>query len=137
MLQITQLKLPYHHTEEELQLKIRKTLKLSKEDRFTYTIAKKSIDARKKPELYLVYSCMVTCQKEANVAKRAKSPSVSIVSPKQYQYPAPGEQELTHRPLIIGAGPAGLFAAWVEMKPGNRFAGTSLGHPTRASPLQE
>ena len=118
MLQITQLKLPYQHTEEELKLKIRKILNLSKGERFTYRITKKSIDARKKPELYLVYSCEVQCENESVTLKRAKSPSVNKVAPKSYEYPVRGGQQLAHRPLIIGAGPAGLFAAYVLTEAG-------------------
>lgn len=120
MIQITQLKLPYHHTAVELENKIRKTLRLSGNQTFTYRIVKKSIDARKKPDLYLVYTCQISCENEAAVAKKAKQTSVSIVKPKQYVLPEHGEQELVHEPLIIGAGPAGLFATFVLVEAGFR-----------------
>ena len=56
MLKINQLKLPIDHTEDDFLAKIRKQLKLDKKDIFIYKILKKSIDARKKPEIYYVYS---------------------------------------------------------------------------------
>lgn len=118
MIQITQLKLPYQHSEAELEQKIRKTLRLSQNQSFTYKIVKKSIDARKKPELFLVYTCQVSCEKEAFVVKKAKNNSITMVSPKTYQCPKTGDQKLEHPPLVIGAGPAGLFAAFLLAEAG-------------------
>lgn len=53
MLTIQQLKLPVSHTEGELEKKILKTLKIKKEELLSWTIRKQSLDARKKPELFL------------------------------------------------------------------------------------
>lgn len=119
MIQITQLKLPYGHTEAELENKIRKTLKLSQNHKFTYKITKKSIDARKKPELFLVYSCQVSCEQESTVVKKVKNPSICIVQPKAYHLPEAGTKEQTYPTMIIGAGPAGLFAAYVLAEAGH------------------
>lgn len=118
MIQITQLKLPYQHSAADLEQKIRKTLKLSGSQKFTYRIVKKSIDARKKPELYLVYSVQLSCDNENGIVKKAKNASVSIVKPKAYVIPKAGEQDMIAPPLIIGAGPAGLFAAFVLAEAG-------------------
>ncbi len=118
MIQITQLKLPYHHSAVELENKIRKTLKISQNQKFTYKIVKKSIDARKKPELFLVYTCHVVCDNEQSIVKKAKHASISIVEPKQYVLPKSGDMKLEHPPLIIGAGPAGLFAAYILVEAG-------------------
>ena len=118
MIQITQLKLPYTHTAADLESKIRKTLRLSSNDKFTYKIVKKSIDARKKPELFYVYSCQVSCEKEASIVKKIKSTSITMVKPKKYIYPDYGQEHLEYPPLIIGAGPAGLFAAFLLAEAG-------------------
>lgn len=118
MIQITQLKLPYQHSAADLEQKIKKTLKLNSNQRFTYHIVKKSIDARKKPELFLVYTVQVSVENEASILKKAKNASVSMVKPKQYQLPEPGVEECAHQPLIIGAGPAGLFATFVLVEAG-------------------
>ena len=118
MIQITQLKLPYQHNAADLEHKIRKTLKLSGNQKITYCIVKKSIDARKKPELFLVYTVQVFLDNEAAIVKKAKNPSISIVKPKTYQLPAVGENILEHPPLVIGAGPAGLFAAFILVEAG-------------------
>jgi len=118
MIQITQLKLPYQHSAADLENKIRKTLRLSGNQKITYRIVKKSIDARKKPELYLVYSIHVSCEDENTIVKKAKNASVGFVNPKSYELPVVGENDLIHPPLIIGAGPAGLFAAFVLAEAG-------------------
>jgi len=132
MIQITQLKLPYHHTAVELENKIRKILRLSGNRKFTYKVVKKSIDARRKPELYLVYTCQVSCENEISIVKKAKQTSVSIVKPKQYVLPEHGEQELAHAPLVIGAGPAGLFATLVLVEAGFRPILIERGKPVEA-----
>ncbi len=118
MIQITQLKLPYHHSVVDLEHKIRKILKLSAKQKFTYQITKKSIDARKKPDLFLVYSIQVNCENEEIVLKRAKNPSIRISTQKEYRVPTNGTQDLNCPPLIIGAGPAGLFAAYLFVEAG-------------------
>ena len=118
MIQITQLKLPYQHSEADLEQKIRKCLKLSGNQKITYRITKKSIDARKKPELFLVYTVQVSCENEGSVVKKAKNPSVSIVKAKLYHLPESGDESLEHPLLVIGAGPAGLFATFVLAEAG-------------------
>lgn len=129
MIQITQLKLPYYHTAVELENKIRKILRLSGNQRFTYRITKKSIDARKKPDLFLVYSCQVSCDNESNIVKKAKNASVTLVKYKTYVFPKAGDQKLEHAPLVIGAGPAGLFAAFVLAEAGYRPILIERGKP--------
>jgi hypothetical protein len=111
MIRISQLKLPQQHDEAALEAKIRKKLKLSKEQRFTYKVKKRSLDARKKPELYYVYTILVDIPNEARIVKKLHLPEVAIESEKAYKYPASGEEPLLHRPVIVGAGPAGLFCA--------------------------
>ena len=56
MLRITQLKLPVGHTEEQLRKKLLKTVHIKESGLKEYTIKKRSLDARKKPELYYVYT---------------------------------------------------------------------------------
>ena len=51
MLRITQLKLPVGHTKEQLKKKLLKTIHIKESGLNTYTIRKRSLDARKKPEL--------------------------------------------------------------------------------------
>ena len=56
MIRVSQLKLPVEHSEEQFYQKIEKSLKIKKDQIKKLQIAKKSIDARKKPEVSIVYS---------------------------------------------------------------------------------
>lgn len=113
MIKISQLKLPFTHDEAALAEKIRKKLKLSAERTFTYRIRKKSLDARRKPELFYVYTVLVDVADEARIVRRLRLPEVVLEKEESYRYPSAGEEALTERPLIIGAGPAGLFSAYL------------------------
>ena len=112
MLKINQIKLPVGHSEKELKERIRKELHLSGRETFSYEIRKRSIDARKKPQLFYVYSVHVQVHNEAGILKKLHNQGVSRVAEPVYRYPAPGSEALKDRPIIIGAGPAGLFAAY-------------------------
>lgn len=120
MIRIHQVKMPPGHKPEELEGKIKKLLKLSDKEKFGWNIAKCSIDARKKPEIYLNYTVDVTGLKEQNVLKRCKDKNISLTEPMAYRFPALGKKELAHRPVIVGTGPAGLFCGYMLAKHGYR-----------------
>ncbi len=64
MIRITQLKLPPDEGKEKLDVLIRQTLHLKKEEQFTFEIMRRSVDARKKPELFYIYTVLVTLSDE-------------------------------------------------------------------------
>lgn len=113
MIRINQLKLSPGHTEGEMKDKIKKILRLSEKESFTYEIAKRSIDARKKPEIYYSYTVDVQISGEQAAVKRCKSSQVSIIEPISYLFPACGNKVPKHRPVVIGTGPAGLFCGYM------------------------
>ena len=55
MIRIQQLKLPIEHTMQDLEKKLRRELRLKPEESLVYEIRKRSVDERKKPELYFNY----------------------------------------------------------------------------------
>lgn len=118
MIRINQLKLSPVHTEGELRDKIRRILRLSEGESFCYEIVRRSIDARKKPDIYYSYTVDVRLEKEQSVAKRSRSDQVSVVSPVRYRFPTYGQRRLQHRPIIIGTGPAGLFCGYMLARHG-------------------
>jgi uncharacterized FAD-dependent dehydrogenase len=109
MIRISQIKLPVEHNEAQLYQKVEKSLKIKK-------IVKKSIDARKKPDLSIVYSVDVWVDNEEKVFKRSGNKNAVCVKEKHYYTPVHGTKLLNHRPVIIGAGPAGLFCAYLLAK---------------------
>ena len=119
MLRISQLKLPVTHTQEQLEKKLLKMLRISRKDLGHYYIRKRSLDARKKPELYYVYSIDVEIKNEERVLKSMKG-KVQKVSVHPYCVPEHGTERLSDRPVIIGSGPAGLFCAYLLAREGYR-----------------
>ncbi len=118
MLRIPQLKLHISHTEEELKAAVKKELRLSN-DNFTYSIKKRSIDARKKQELHYVYAVDVELSQKEEQLLLAKSKGKLLPAPKEeYSFVPTGTEPMKHRPVVIGAGPAGLFCAYFLAKHG-------------------
>ncbi len=72
MITLQQVKLPISHTKEELEKKILKTLRIKKEELLGYEIRKQSLDARKKPELFFVYTIDASVKKRRDRNKKNK-----------------------------------------------------------------
>ena len=114
MIRINQMKLNIEHTSDDFERKILKTLCIKKEELQGFQIRKQSIDARKKPDLYYVYSVDVQVRDEAKVKKTVKNNQIQFqVKPDSYHFEVKGTKELAHRPVIIGTGPAGLFCGYM------------------------
>ncbi len=117
MIKITQLKLPVGHKQEELEKKVSSMLKISPEKIRKIEIFKRSLDARKKPLMYN-YQVGVFTEGEEKLVKKLKNKDVTMGSLIEYKFPKSGEEKLKHPPVIIGAGPAGLFCAYLLAKAG-------------------
>ena len=118
MIRIQQLKLPSSHTKEELRLAILKTLKLKPELLLSWEIVKRSIDARKKPEIKFVYTIDVTIKAPDKTFRYLKHPHIQMIEKQGYQLPVSGVNPLAARPVIIGTGPAGLFCGLLLARQG-------------------
>lgn len=120
MIQISQLKLPIEHTQEQLQQKIRKLLRLGKQQEFSYEIIRQSLDARKKQEKKFVYTVLVSVSHENRILHKVNNKNIMYTDRKSYYFPASGTETLSQRPVIVGSGPAGLFCAYMLAKHGYR-----------------
>lgn len=118
MLRIQQLKLPVSHTKEELEKKIQKTLKVSKEEILAWEIRKQSLDARKKPELFFVYTVDVSVKREKQILKRVHNKNIMSTIRAEFSYLHINQKREIPRPVIVGSGPAGLFCAYYLAKAG-------------------
>ncbi|MBS6395529.1 MAG: FAD-dependent oxidoreductase [Clostridiales bacterium] len=116
MLRIQQLKLKVQHSERELHEKIIKTLHIRPEELLRYEIVKQSLDARG-GELRYVYVIDAEVKREPAVLKKCPKQVAKAVRT-WYQFPASGTERLTHRPVIIGTGPAGLFCGLMLARAG-------------------
>lgn len=112
MIRIQQLKLPLKHNNDTIEDRIRQALGLSVSQKFTYEIVRRSVDARKKPLLYYVYTVDVTMAGEGKLVKKLHKPNIRLVQRTRYHFPKMGETALPTPPVVVGAGPAGLFCAY-------------------------
>ena len=120
MIQINQLKLPSTYREEDLKLYIAQYLRIDASNIHSYRILKRSIDARKKPDIFYVFSVAVSVGSfESSILKKQhKNSRISVYKEQNYQLPAAGNCSLQKRPVVIGAGPSGLFCAYLLAQAG-------------------
>lgn len=130
MLRITQLKLPVEHTPEQLRRKLLRAAHIKETELKTYTIRKRSLDARKKPELYYVYTIDFSTLNEERTFRLSKG-KVQKVTEKSYCAPAHGTEQLRGRPVVVGSGPAGLFCAYLLALEGYEPLVIERGAPVR------
>ncbi|MEY8352181.1 FAD-dependent protein [Lachnospiraceae bacterium 54-53] len=129
MIRINQLKLPLDHTEEDLRAKAARALKIPVNEIHSVKIIKQSVDARKKEDIHFTCSVDVKTSKEESVVHKARNAGITMAEKKDYRFPKPGTEKLSGRPVIIGAGPAGLFCAVMLGRNGYRPLLLERGEP--------
>ncbi|MEM7065074.1 MAG: NAD(P)/FAD-dependent oxidoreductase [Cyanobacteria bacterium P01_B01_bin.77] len=111
MLRLCEIKLPLDHTDEDLHTAVLKKLRLKAADLTSYSVFKRSYDARKRGEVRLVYIVDVETPKQKQLLGRFKNDShVKSTPDTSYHYVAAAPSTLEHRPVVIGNGPCGMFA---------------------------
>ncbi len=112
MLQVNDLRLSLEGGLEELRAKTAALLGVAPEQLQDLRLVRQSIDARKKSDVH--YVCAVRCtlpsDLERKLPARVKGKVVSV-TPQPYVFPAPHRSPNALRPVVVGMGPAGLFAA--------------------------
>lgn len=111
MLRISQIKRNAEKGEQGLKHAAAKELRIREEEIQNLRICKRSLDARKKPELYYVYTVDVEVNDEEKILRRCKSNKVTRAKEVIYAPKQSGTIPFKHRPVVIGMGPAGLFCA--------------------------
>ncbi|MHB1076262.1 NAD(P)/FAD-dependent oxidoreductase [Thiobacillus sp.] len=114
MLRLTELKLALDHPPEALRAAILKRLELVDDALVGFSIFKRSYDARKKHALLLVYAVDVEVRNEAALLKKFRNDRHLASTPDMaYQFVGHAPENLTERPIVVGFGPCGIFAALV------------------------
>ncbi len=116
MIRIRQLKVPL--LEEEitgLKKQIEKKWRIPSAKIKKLVILRKSLDARDKRQFYYVYEVDIEVENEKNILKRNQSPFLFATPVEEYHFPVPRSTTFSPktRPIIVGSGPAGLFAAYL------------------------
>jgi len=113
MLRLRDIALPFDHKPDALGAGIIKRLKISEHELLDFVIIRKSIDARRKNNILAVYTVDVRIKNESEVIyKFSQDKRISPAPDMNYRMPVVGNVQGL-RPIVVGSGPCGLFAALI------------------------
>lgn len=135
-IRLSNIRLGIHESEAGLEAEITRALSLRPADISRWRILRKSLDARDKRDISFVYSLEVVLpadeQQVVSRAGRRRSPvEIDLYEEPPFEMPAHGSQPLEHRPVVVGAGPAGVVAAYFLARHGYRPLVLERGRPVR------
>jgi uncharacterized FAD-dependent dehydrogenase len=127
MIRLTEIKLPVEkapsliHQSDEIKAAILKKLGITESDLLHVEIFKRGVDARKSHAILYVYSIDVEVRNEARLLEKfRKDPHVNPSPDTDYKFVATAPATVKERPVIVGFGPAGIFAALILAQSGFR-----------------
>ncbi len=123
MLRLTELRLPLAHAEPDLRAALIQRLAIAETELLGFEVAKRSFDARKKSAVVLIYTVDCALRDEASVLARFNGdPHVRPSPDTRYRFVghASADGPLAKRPVVVGFGPCGIFAALLLAQMGLR-----------------
>jgi len=121
LVRVAGLKIPVTGNKIQLKQALLKKLGINSQELLDYKIYKESVDARKAGMIYFVYTVDVKLANEGVILKKLRNNRDISVAPRlDYEYVETGQIKLTHRPVIAGTGPAGMFAGLILSEMGYR-----------------
>jgi hypothetical protein len=121
MLRITDLQLPLEHSDAELHEAILQRLGIPSAALVRYSVFKRSSDARKKSAINFIYTLDIEVTNEAEVLQRLKKDRhIGLTPDTSYRFVTQAPAKLATRPIVIGFGPCGIFAALILAQMGFR-----------------
>ena len=113
MIRIRDILLPPEHNEHQLSFEAARLLKVSPSKIRSLRLVRRSVDARKKPDVKLVYTVDVAVEgNEGKILKQSGCKRAAMAPTERYRLPRTNVQT-EKRPVVVGFGPAGMFAALV------------------------
>lgn len=112
MIRIRDISLPPEHDANQLLYEASRMLRISGSKIRKLSLVRRSVDARKKPDVRIVYTVDVAVEGNEQKILRASGCKKAALAPVSY-YKVPQNADLKNRPVIVGFGPAGMFAALV------------------------
>ncbi len=86
---------------------------------YKYSVYRRSVDARKRNEIFFVYTVAVCGEFSKEASRKLLEKGYSLMKEETLDFPV-GSLPLSYRPVVVGAGPAGLFAAYILAEHGYR-----------------
>lgn len=121
MLRLTRITLPLEHTPEDLTAAALRKLGIAAGALRSLSVYRRSYDARRRGAIMLIYALDVEVTDEAGLLRRLHGDAeVSVAPDTRYRFVAQAPRELPLRPVVVGTGPCGLFAALILAQMGFR-----------------
>ena len=119
MIRIREISMPPEHNVAQLSYEAARLLKLSNSRIRSVRLVRRSVDARKKPDVRIVYTIDVAVDgNEQKILKQSGCKRAAIAPVDRYK--PPKAAPVSTRPVVVGFGPAGMFAALVLALAGQR-----------------
>ena len=113
MIRIRDISMPPEHDCNQLLFEAARSLKISGSKIRKLTIVRRSVDARKKPDVRMIYTVDIAVDgNEQRILKSSGCKKAAIVR-KEFYRPVKSAVRPHNRPVVVGFGPAGMFAVLV------------------------
>ncbi|MBQ2971378.1 MAG: NAD(P)/FAD-dependent oxidoreductase [Ruminococcus sp.] len=119
MIRINNVKLSLSYTDADIRKAVIKELRTDEKSIDSISLFRRSIDARHKNDVHFIATIDVKLNCDENKAV-SKSKSKNVTIQEEYRYEIPYNKDLNTRPVVIGFGPAGMFASLILAKAGQR-----------------
>ena len=121
MIRIRDISLPPEHNAHQLRFEAAQLLRISNSKIRQVKIVRRSVDARKKPDVKIIYTIDVAVEGSENKILKQSGCKRASLAPVSYYKPPKPVAPAQKRPVVVGFGPAGMFAALIlamaEQKP--------------------
>ena len=113
MIRIREISMPPEHNVAQLSYEAAKLLKVSPSKIRRVKLIRRSVDARKKPDVRIVYTIDVAVEGNEQKLIRQSGCKRAAVAPMDIYKPPKAVADLEDRPVVVGFGPAGMFAGLI------------------------